>query len=60
MKKHLSSVGAFSYGNDIKFFIRYNMILRAKYQNQIDISLEFLYNLSKIRNAIFKGEIYEV
>ena len=32
-------------------------IIRAKNQNQIDISLEFLYNLSKIRNANFKGVI---
>jgi hypothetical protein len=31
--------------------------IRAKNQNKIDISLEFLYNLSEIRNANFKGVI---
>ena len=35
-------------------------MIRAKSQKKFDISLEFLYNLSKMRKAIFKGEIYEI
>ena len=31
------------------------VIIRAKNQNQIDISLGFLYNLIKMRNDNFKG-----
>ena len=36
-------------------------VIRAKYQKQIDISLEKLYTLSKMRNTNLKGDdFYEV
>ena len=35
--------------------------IRAKYQKQIDISLELLYALSKMRNANLRGDdFYEI